>query len=400
MNTRDGFISFEYVKNNKRQLFGNASLFAAILILTTACFHFYSWYSVMAPYGTLIAGAFLAVSFFCYVDIKDALRDKYFYLMAAADILALAHLFILGSDKGAILTVADFLLILYLADKIKLSGPEIIISAWYIGFFFLYWTVDVKGYFKGYNTNYGGLVLLTGFVFLIYAYELLMKKLRAQSINKALYIFLRLFELFLFALAFNIIAWYRSRCALMGLIAFVVLFLIPKKLWNNKVVYGILSFGGTIGAILFSLLYVWLGNIKEEVTLRLFYKDILSGREEIWKELWGEFISKPITGIGSSYVIKLDWMGGIFEVHSGLLDIIIVHGTAVFIITIILLAKILWGLREKIAGDHMCKVAMCGIFGMLVAAFIENYIIVAPFSIMLMLLFIYIGSSTHSKIEE
>lgn len=397
----DSYVSFKYVKSNKRMLLGNISLFAAILIITTACFHMYSWYSIMAPYGTLIAAVFLIITFFCYVDIKDALKDKYFYMMAVADILALIHLLVLRSNMGAILTVADFLLVLYLSDKITLSKPEVIISAIYIGIFFLYWTIDVKGYFKGYNTNYGGLVLLSGFVFLIYAYELIMKEYGAKLLdacdksakkNKAIYIFLRLVELFLFAMAYNIIAWYRSRCALMGLVFFTLLFVIPRKVWKNKVFYWVVTLGGTVGAVLFSLLYVWLGNMKDVFTVRLFYKDILSGREEIWKELWGEFIKKPITGIGSSYEIKLDWMGGIFEVHSGLLDILIVHGTVVFLVTIILLIRNLLALHEKVSDNYMCKVAACGIFGMLAAAFIENYIIVAPFSLMLLVLFSYVNS--------
>lgn len=390
---KDGFISFEQVKNNKRQLIGNASLFAALFILTTACFHLYSWYSVMAPLGTSIAAIFLIITFFCYVDVKDALKDIYFYLMASADILALLHLIILKSNMGALVTVADFLLILYLADKVRFSRAEILISSAYIGFFFLYWTIDVKGYFKGYNTNYGGLVLISGFVFLIYFYEYMIREFKAKSLKKSYYIILRVFELFLFAVAFNIISWYRSRCALMGLVTFVLLFLIPKKIWKNRILFTILASLGSIGSILFSLLYVWLGNVKDKFTLRLFYKDILSGREEIWKELWGEFVKRPITGIGSSYVIKLDWMGGIFEVHSGLLDILIVHGTVVFIITMILLIRNLLKLRENVSSDHYCKIAMCGLFAMLAAAFIENFIIVAPFSIMLLMLFIYINSS-------
>lgn len=372
-------------------MIGNASLFAAILIITTACFHLYSWYSVMAPYGTLIAALFLIISFFCYVDIKDALKDKYFYLMVAADVLALVHLLVIRSNLGAILTVADFLLILYLADKIRFSEVEIIISSFYIGFFFLYWTVDVKGYFKGYNTNYGGLVLISGFIFLIFAYEYMMIH-KAKSLNKVVIILLRVFELFLFALAFNIIAWYRSRCALMGLLTFVILFIIPKKIWKSKVLYIILAFLGSIGSVLFSLLYVWLGRMKDVFTLRLFYKDIISGREEIWEELWGEFIKMPVTGIGSSYQIKIEWMNGMFEVHSGLLDILIVHGIVVFLIAIIMLLKNLFEIREKVVSNHMCKVAMCGIYGMLTTAFLENYIIVAPFSIMMLFLFVYINS--------
>ena len=452
--------------NEKRRQIGNISLLVAVFMLTTAYFHFYSWYSLLAPYGTLTAALFLIVTFFCYVDIGYALRDPAFYLMVFCDALALINLFVIGSHKGAILTVADFILILYLANKVVFSKKEMIISSLYIGVFFIYWTIDVKGYFKGYNTNYGGLVLISGFIFLIYALEYFFhgfseyeagNGIRGEvgneaggdvvnetsnsaggdpgteketvtvkpEANKSLSIelakasisaekvpskngwrnsfvklcigtnkyqrLLRVLEVILFYIAFRIIAWYRSRCALVGLVVFLVLLLIPKNVWKNKVLYGILVFAGTVGSILFSAFYVWLGVMKEELTLRLFYKDIISGREEIWAELWEEYLKKPFTGIGSSYVMKLEWMEGLFEVHSGLLDILIVHGLVVFIIVCTFLVFRLWAIRETVIKSYAARAAMAGIFAMLFTAFMENYIIVAPFSLMFLFLFAYIN---------
>ena len=395
--------------SEKRRMTGNLSLLAAVFVLTTAYFHFYSWYSLLAPYGTLTAAVFLAVTFFCYVDIGYALSDPAFWLMIFADVLALVNLFVIGSDKGAILTIGDFLLILYLANKVVFSKKEILVSSIYTGVFFIYWTIDVKGYFKGYNTNYGGLVLISGFVFLIFAIEYCGESLRKRNEGKDLKTFLgydkyqaaiKIAEVILFYIAFRIIAWYRSRCALVGLVVFLVLFLIPKKLWKNRVLYGILVFGATIGSVLFSAFYVWLGMMKEELTLRLFYKDIISGREEIWAELWGEYLKHPFTGIGSSYVMKLEWMEGLFEVHSGLLDILIVHGLVVFIITCTFLIFRLFWIRESCVRFLTAKVAMAGIYSMLFTAFMENYIIVAPFSLMLLMLFAYIGGIRKDKDKE
>jgi hypothetical protein len=375
-------------------------LLAAVFVLTTAYFHFYSWYSLLAPYGTLTAAVFLAVTFFCYVDIGYALSDPAFWLMIFADVLALVNLFVIGSDKGAILTIGDFLLILYLANKVVFSKKEILISSIYTGVFFIYWTIDVKGYFKGYNTNYGGLVLISGFVFLIFAIEYYAESLRKRNEGKDMKTFLgfdkyqviiKITEVILFYIAFRIIAWYRSRCALVGLIMFLVLFLIPRTVWKNRVLYGILALGATLGSVLFSAFYVWLGMMQEELTLRLFYKDIISGREEIWSELWGEYLKHPFTGIGSSYVMKIEWMEGLFEVHSGLLDILIVHGLVVFIITCTFLVFRLFAIRESCVLFLPAKIAMAGIYSMLFTAFMENYIIVAPFSLMLLMFFAYIG---------
>ncbi|HAG68832.1 MAG TPA: hypothetical protein DCL38_02535 [Lachnospiraceae bacterium] len=384
-------IPFFRMPRNKREQLGNYSLMAAVFILTTAYFHFYSWYSLLAPYGTLVAAVFLIVTFFCYTDIDQALRDPAFLLMVFADLYALVNLFIIGSDKGAILTIADFLLILYLANKVSLSERQMEVCAVYIGIFFIYWTIDVKGYFKGYNTNYGGLVLISGFIFLIYEAELLYERLRTAANSRYKPATVRTAELLLFYVAFRIIAWYRSRCALVGLVVFLVLLLIPKGFWKNRVMYGLLTALGSVGSVLFSAFYVWLGMRKEELTLRLFYKDIISGREEIWAELWEEYLKHPLTGIGSSYVMKLEWMEGLFEVHSGLLDILIVHGLVVFIITCTFLVFRLLRIREICTVDTVSKTAMAGIFAMLFTAFMENYIIVAPFSLMLLMLFSFIN---------
>ena len=372
-------------KSDKRIRVGNAAILASVFILTTLEWHFYTWYQATAPYGTLIASLGLLVALFCYVDIKEMVKDPAFLLMAGADAIALINLFVIGSGKGAFLTAADFLLRLYLANKITLPRKWIIISASYIGFFFIYWTVDVKGYFKGYNTNYGGLILISGFFFAIYILEYLRYYLYEVK-GKERAKWLILVTLFFFAWGYNIIAWYRSRCALLGLIAFAILMLIPVKVWKNKAFYLFVTLATTVGSILFTLLYVWLGYMKDVFRIRIFYKDIISGREEIWSDLWGAFIKQPITGIGSSYEIRLDWLKGLFEVHNGLLDILIVHGIAVFVVTIAFLIKRFLELHEAACSSHLNKCAMAGAFSMMLPAFMENFIIVPPFSLIFLIM--------------
>lgn len=372
-------------KSEKRIAAGNWAVMGAVFVLTTAQWHLFDWYQATSAYGTIIASIGLIIALFCYMDIKEMLKDPAFYLMAGADLVALINLFLIGSNKGAILTVADFLLILYLMNKIKLSDKQVIICMCYIGFFFIYWTVDVKGYFKGYNTNFGGLVLTSGFFFAVYAIEWLRIYLRdVKKEEKAKWLIL--LTLYFFAWGYNIIAWYRSRCALLGLIAFAVLMLIPIKVWRNKIFYLIVTLATTVGAVLFTLLYVWLGVMKDTFRIQIFYKDIISGREEIWSELWSAFAKQPVTGIGSSYEMQLDWLGGMFEVHNGLLDILIVHGIAVFAVTIVFIIKRFLELHEAACSSHLNKCAMAGVFAMMMPAFMENFIIVPPFSLILLLL--------------
>ena len=150
--------------------------------------------------------------------------------------------------------------------------------------------------------------------------------------------FIFVFILFMFLWGYNIIAWYRARCALLGLVVFALLMLVPMKVWANRVFYALVTFAMTAGAILISLVYVWLGRTGT-FDIRIFYKDIISGRDAIWADLWSAFIKMPLTGIGSSYKINVDWMGGMFEVHNGLLDILIVHGAVVFAVTVFMLIK-------------------------------------------------------------
>jgi hypothetical protein len=372
-------------KSDRRIFAGNMALMVSVFVLTTAEWHLYSWYQAVAPYGTVISSIGLAVALLCYVDVKEMLKDPAFLLMCAADIIALVNLFLVGSGKGAFLTAADFLLILYLSNKIELSNKQVIITMCYVGSFFIYWTVDVKGYFKGYNTNYGGLILISGFFFAVYALEYLRYYLvKIKDMKNAGWLIL--LTLFFFAWGYNIIAWYRSRCALLGLIAFAVLMIIPLKVWKNKVFYYIVTLATTAGAVLFSLLYVWLGVMKDTFRIQIFYKDIISGREEIWSELWTAFISQPVTGIGSSYEMKLDWLDGMFEVHNGLLDILIVHGIPVFAVTLVFIVKRFMELRDSAVSGALNKCAMAGVFSMMMPAFMENFIIVPPFSIILLLL--------------
>lgn len=375
--------------SNKRIMIGNIAYLAALLILSTGCWHEIEWYEIFAPLGTLISFLCLTITFFCYVDISKALKDPEVYIMAAGDVIAFICLIIVKSNMGAILTVANLLMMLYLSDKIKLSKKLLVASSLYVAFFYYYWTFDVKGYFKGYNTNYGGLVLITGFVFAILAIVYIREKLIGKGNKKAYYAMLIPY-LFMFAWGYNIIAWYRARCAFLGLLVMAVLSFVPRKLWDKKWMYNLLVFAMTGGAILISLIYVGLGRIKDVFSIRIFYKDIISGREEIWSELWQEYMKKPLTGIGSAYVMKLPWMEGMFEVHNGLLDILIVHGVLVFAIAVYFLAKRLLSLRKYCVSSEVRKIAMSGIMTILATSFMENFFIVPPFTLCLLLLFVVV----------
>lgn len=417
---------------NKRHLIGNISIIACIVFMAIGYWNMYDWYLALNPYGTLIAGIALSVTFFAYVDIKDAIKDPVFYLMVIVDAATLLNLFLVQSRYGALLTVFDLALMLYLVNIVIFSDRQMILISAFLGFFFFYWTFDVKGYFKGYNTNYGGLVLMTGFIFFFVAFmylrkyvanrreyysECIKKTDRKEDSNaksesnqgtasnqdslkdndiykkqhikyKRLGIAITVWSVWMFAWGYNIISWYRARCALLGLVVFLILLILPRKVWEKKWLYNAMTIAVTVGAIAISGIYVWLGEVKDKFSIQIFYKDILSGREAVWKELWQEFLSKPITGIGSAYEIKLEWMEGVFEVHNGLLDILFVHGIFVFIVILLLLIKRLFAMRERVVSDAagIEKVKMAGVISILIISFMENCFIVPPFLLCLMIL--------------
>ena len=377
----------EQMISQKRKTAAAILLLAAILIMTVAEWNEYTWYEAVSPYGTLFASAALAACFFCVTNLKDALKDPVFYLMAGTDLLALLNLYLVRSHFGAILTIADVMLICYLANKMIVPAKLFLISVLLPAFYFFYWTIDVKGYFKGYNTNYGGLILISGFAFLMIAIEYIRGILKQKDSYRVWKWILLVLQIFFFALSYNIIAWYRSRCALVGWAAILLLTLLPKKVFGSRVFYALACFFLTFGAILVSAVYVWLDRVKDVFRIRIFYKDILSGREEVWSELWSAYLQRPLTGIGSAYEMQVDFMRGAFEVHSGMLDLLFVHGVAVFIAACTFLFFRLLKLRATVAADTVGKNIFAAMAAILVTSFFENFVIVPPFSLLFLLLF-------------
>lgn len=417
------------MSQEKRERVGTISILTALFIIIAGSWFYKPLQEITAIYGTLITGAALGVAFLCYVDLKQIFREPAFYLMMFADVLTLINLFVIDSDKGALLTVVDLLLVLYLADKLLLTRRQVwLVGAVELAFFF-YWTLTPKGYYQGFNINYGGLVLLTGLLFGM----LLLRMLKEEKVCEYswvgqavlllvgcrvtyvayrdsifLYVIYAALTIFfvikrkeqkkyfwvlqttLMILGFEIISYYLSRCALIGALVFTVLILIPGSFWTHtagKVFYWIMTLGLTVGTVLFSLILVWLGGMRDTFNVKILYKDFFSGREEVWGELWGEYLKHPITGMGSSYKLHVVNLEGTFEVHNGLLDILFVHGPIVFIVVLCFLIPLLLQRREQMAADAISKYALAGIFAMLTTSFFENYFIVPPFMLLFMLLF-------------
>lgn len=414
-----------------------------MLLLTSWVSH--DIYEATIPFATLIAFVALGLTFLRYKNPIACLkeRDVDFYVMAAADVIALVNLFLIHSGKGAVLIVVDICLVLYLSDKAAVNGAKIYILTIAGLVFFLYWTFSIRWYF---NTNMGGLVLVTcyllimlltqwlkqtekkallwvlwavfaagGYRIVFYYYSPLIDipervaaftavavgtfavLLWGQLTHRLTMGFMWCVQLMATAAAVMSISYYLSRCALIGVIVFVFLALMPEKVWKNGFLYKLLCVLATAGAVAFSVLYVWMGTLREKFQLTFLYKDILSGREEVWSELWDAFAKQPLTGIGSSYEVKVEWMEGLLEVHNGVLDLLLIHGILVFLLIFYLLLKRLFAMQERAAATGVSRFAASAVFAMMFTAFFENYFIVPPFSLILLFFFAVMNAEWQKK---
>lgn len=378
---------------NRLKPYAAKIIIAGIILISILEWNFASWYALFTPYGTLITFAVFVLAAASCLDIKSVIKDPVFWLMTGTTLFAFINLVIIGSNKGCILVVANFCISLYLSNVIKFSKIERIVLLSVLAFYFFYWTIDVKGYFKGYNTNYGGLILITGFACLMILSEMITDYLRKNP-KKWGWLYAAL-EVFFIAVAFNIIAWYRSRTALIGLLVLMVMKFLPIKFITNRIVYTMFTLVATVGGVFGTLIYIGIGHLKSYVNIQLFYKDLISGREVLWKELWSAFLKQPVTGIGSSYVVKTDFMNGMLEVHNGMLDILIVHGIIVFIPIALLFTKRLLERRTVVADNRINKMVFAAIICMMVTSYFENYIIVQPFNLVLFSLIAILGCNSE-----
>lgn len=394
------------MKEHKTQI-GTISIFVVLYLIIPMSWIKHSVYEATSPFGTLLTGVAFMIAFLCYTDLKKIFKDPVFYLMIVADVLALINLFLIQSNKGAFLTVVDVMLALYLADKLEVTNKQMIALCIVEFFFFWYWTFTPKGYYQGFNINYGGLVLLSGLMFGMIFLEWCKRKSYVDREKLKQRIFLVL-QIVVMLVGYKIISYYLSRCALIGAAVFTVLLLIPRKFFRmkiGKVFVWLMSIGLTVGTIPFSLFLVWLGTMRDQIQVKILYKSVLSGREEVWEELWGVFMKQPLTGIGSSYKLHVVDLEGTFEVHSGLLDILFVHGVFVFVIVLIVLIPLLIKLLKALGTDPVGKCAAAAVFAMLTTSFFENYFIVPPFLILFLLLFAIVnlrekGMGSHCNVDK
>jgi O-antigen ligase len=302
---------------------------------------------------------------FAYVNPFAQLRNRDVELIGItiAAVIAMLNLIVIESNKGAFLTAVNLLLVIYLSDKVSFSEKEKMILSGCGAAFLGIWFCDVKW---DYNFNMVGLVFMVIGILSLLFLEILREKF---ELGYLIYV-----EIMLYVTITLYTILYHSRCAMVGLLLFGLFVIAGKKIGTSKVFFRCLTLLATVGSILFTVLYVYLGSIS--FNLKFLYKDLLSGREDIWRDLWEVFLKSPVTGIGSSYKMRNFF---IFEVHNGLFDILVVHGILVFIVALLFLLKRLFQFQTRFVNTNQMCITMAGFFAMLFTSFFENYFIVSPY---------------------
>ncbi|MCI8836819.1 MAG: O-antigen ligase family protein [Hungatella sp.] len=314
------------------------------------------------------------------VSIPELLRrkDREFFIMAGGVVLSLVNLFLVRSRMGAFFTIADFFLILYLADKLHFDRIQlgVIVSVCFL--IWLYWQFINRDIFSSsrFNTNTPPIFMLAFFcVFICYFFGLLSR--RGRMPGWGYHVIAVVFVLLLGKRAMD----FRCRGVLAALATWVfTYFFLPKHKRTIPLVIGF--------SLLFAAVYVLLWKTGASTGIIIFGKRFASGRDRIWYEFFRAFVHHPITGIGSDFAVMLpDLPERLRIAHNALLDLLFVHGIPVFLLVLYLMYS---QISEMIAVSFGPVRAAClaSVYASLAIGTFENIYILSPYNMLFMMIFL------------
>ena len=346
------------------------------------------FYHVTERYNSLIIFVALALLFFINVDWVRQLkgRDTILIAMLLALGLASVNLFIIDSNKGCILVLADFLLMLYTAPHVRLTKPQYrTLAVFFLVMYGIWFVHDME---FSYNTNTGA----TYTVFTMFAAFIIIAYLAKRK-----EIFGYLVVLVLLRTG-TLVMWHLARGAFSALFFFICFYFF-FMLWRpeiHKKTFAFISAFAVFGSLLFVWAYVALSKTGYNAQMPIFYKDIFSGREDIWTEVWNMLIEQPLLGIGSGYELKSFFE---YNMHNAMYDILIVHGVIVFIISAYLIIRRLTGMRMRVMKSTYTHIAASAVFAIFFESFIDMDLMWADYAPVLIFLLVTVYSGA-SAIEE
>ena len=341
------------------------------------------FYHVTERFNSLIIFVCLAALLFINVDWigRFKAKDRVLAAMAAGLVIAAANLFIIGSNKGCILIITDFLLLLYIAPYVKLT--DIQYKAMAVFFFIMYGVWFVHDMEFSYNTN-------TGATYTVFSLFAALIMLRYMSLKKEI---LGYFTVLALLRTGTLVMWHLARGAFSALfffICFYMLFLILDPAKYRKA-YAFLCGFAVFGSLLFVWAYVALSRTGYNMRMPLFYKNVFSGREDIWTEVWGMLVKQPLLGIGSGYELSSFFE---YNMHNAMYDILIVHGFIVFAIAAFVIISRLLDMRDHIKSGPYSLIAGSAAFAIFFESFIDMDLMWADYTPVLLFLMITLYRGT------
>ncbi|MDO5573189.1 MAG: hypothetical protein Q4G60_04325 [bacterium] len=381
---------------SKRKIYINTILFFLMFVCYALTFLVPKFYGVTDRYASLFIFCICTVLFFNNVDWISLIRhkDKEIWILAAVVLLTGINLIVIGSNKGCFFVAANFALVWYLGDKILLTKKQIkALSIAYFVLLLLWYFIAYPIFFSdygqmAYNTN----TAATFTVFtMICTYGILKEWYHKKELAGLILVIVLVRTV-------QLVVWHRARGAFIMLLAFLFFYYAAsRKWWDSKKIMNVFFYILTLGSLVFVALYTTIGQLGVNFQLPFFYKNVFSGRQNIWLEVGKMFIKQPITGIGSGYTLNTFIE---YNLHNAMYDLIAVHGILVFAGILIIVYKRFQGFRSISCKNEMVVCALCAVLAVFLESFFDVDLIWADYAPNMLFLLTMIRAGKEQTIRE
>ncbi len=387
--------------NDKVKRIINICLFLIIFMGYSLTFIVPKFYGVTDRYVGVFVFLVECVLFAINVDLFSLVKNKDIdiFILFALTAITLINLIIVKSGFGAFFIVTNFSLIFYMSKYIKLKKGDIdIILYCYLLYFLVWLIVAYPGFFAdyayyAYNTN-------TAATFITYTFLIVYMLLERIA---AKYSFVNVIIVILFVRIIRLAMWHRARGAIIMIGVFMLLrFVLMEHIIKSKILYSILVTISTLGSLLFVAFYTVIGRTGVNMRIPFFYKDMFSGRQDIWYELFTHFKNAPLTGTGTNFEIE-SFME--FNVHNAMYNILVIYGIIVFAGVMYFVFKRMFEFRmlchnnANANNKKYCITALSVLFAVFMESFLDVDLIWADYALNLMcvLVSVYLFGTTKNN---